>query len=320
MKGRPRSIRLFLAEGSPNGLIVATIPNWSGCVVLGRNADLPALLARDEANRPGVYVLYGRDDDGDDLPQAYIGQASTLKTRLTEHARSRDWWHLAAIISTTDTNFATSHFLSLESQLIALARNTNRCRLDNNVNPSGEAGRLGEADQADVASFLEDVQVVLPTLGIDIFRPTRSASVLSDAPKAIEQEPPTFVMFNGRTKLATAILSDGDFVVLAGSTAMKNAGHQSARHVLHKRQPIIDRGDLEDKGDHYEFLRDVVFRSPSGAAAAVLERSSNGRTEWKHERTLADFASWENGLIDEHASQNEPDLLGSAENETGRLQ
>ncbi|GGC64248.1 hypothetical protein GCM10011504_48000 [Siccirubricoccus deserti] len=54
--GRGRTIRIFLADGSPNGVLTAEIMNWIGKVVVAPRARLPDLVARAEVGRTGVYV------------------------------------------------------------------------------------------------------------------------------------------------------------------------------------------------------------------------------------------------------------------------
>ena len=61
--GVGRSIRLFLADGSPHGLVVAEIGNWSGKVLAASRSRVPDLLRRSEVGRTGVYVLLGADPD-----------------------------------------------------------------------------------------------------------------------------------------------------------------------------------------------------------------------------------------------------------------
>ena len=58
-----RSVRLFLADGTPHGLIVADIGNWNGKVLAGPRSRIAELLRRPEASRTGVYVQIGLDPD-----------------------------------------------------------------------------------------------------------------------------------------------------------------------------------------------------------------------------------------------------------------
>ena len=54
-----RSIRLFLADGSPNGIITAEIMNWTGHIIVAPRSRLTDFVQRPEAGRTGV-VLPGR--------------------------------------------------------------------------------------------------------------------------------------------------------------------------------------------------------------------------------------------------------------------
>jgi hypothetical protein len=56
---------------------------------------------------------------------------------------------------------------------------------------------------------------------------------------------------------------------------------QHVRGMFDLRQNLIERGVLQQEGNHYRFTQDYAFSSPSTAAAVVLGRSANGRIEWK---------------------------------------
>jgi hypothetical protein len=54
-----KTLRLFLADGTPSGIVVAEIINWSGQVIRVPQALLGDFLARRESNRTRVYLLVG---------------------------------------------------------------------------------------------------------------------------------------------------------------------------------------------------------------------------------------------------------------------
>ena len=56
-----RSIRLFLVDGTPNGLLAAEIMNWTGHVLTGPRSKLSELVQRPEVGRTGIYFLVGPD-------------------------------------------------------------------------------------------------------------------------------------------------------------------------------------------------------------------------------------------------------------------
>ncbi|RME16316.1 MAG: GIY-YIG nuclease family protein, partial [Alphaproteobacteria bacterium] len=51
-----RTIQLFLVDGKPTGLRKATIHGWTGVVLVASQSTFPALTAREEIDRTGVYV------------------------------------------------------------------------------------------------------------------------------------------------------------------------------------------------------------------------------------------------------------------------
>ncbi|MEZ5485940.1 MAG: hypothetical protein R3F01_12375, partial [Lysobacteraceae bacterium] len=51
---RPTSIRIFLAEGVPDGLRIVEKSNWTGRAVVAGRAQSKQALVRDELSQPGV--------------------------------------------------------------------------------------------------------------------------------------------------------------------------------------------------------------------------------------------------------------------------
>jgi len=81
------SIRIFLADGEPTGILVAEIDNWTGKVLVAPRSQLEQLSKREEVRRTGVYLLVGPDPDDPSRALAYIGEGDkVLKRRLSLHA------------------------------------------------------------------------------------------------------------------------------------------------------------------------------------------------------------------------------------------
>src|SRR4051812_24558414 len=103
-----KSVRLFLADGTPGGLLTAEIMNWTGHVMAAPRSDLPSLLKRPEIGRTGIYILIGEDPDSGGL-LAYIGEGDDVGKRLYQHARpedqnGKDFWDRAVVLTSKDTN------------------------------------------------------------------------------------------------------------------------------------------------------------------------------------------------------------------------
>jgi hypothetical protein len=173
-----KSIRLYLADGTPGGLLTAEIMNWTGHVVAAPRSDLAGLLKRPEASRTGIYLLLGDDPDSLGGSIAYIGEGDDVGKRLYQHARAeeqggKDFWDRAIMLTSKDANLTKAHARYLESRFITLASQARRSRL---LNGTARAPLpLPEADVSDMEYFITQVKIVLPVLGVNILRSAATA-------------------------------------------------------------------------------------------------------------------------------------------------
>lgn len=177
-----KSVRLFLADGTPGGLLTAEIMNWTGHVVAAPRSDLAALLKRPEATRTGIYILLGDDPNSLGGQMAYIGEGDDVSKRLYQHARSedqngKDFWDRAIVLTSKDANLTKAHARYLESRFITLALQASRARLTNGTTPPPIV--LPEADVSDMEYFIEQAKIVLPVLGVNIFRSPKAMTTAS---------------------------------------------------------------------------------------------------------------------------------------------
>lgn len=281
-----RSLRLFLADGTPGGIITAEIMNWTGHVLWAPRSRLADLIRRPEAARTGIYFLTGADPDGAPAPRVYIGETDTIARRLAQHNKdeAKDFWDHVCIVTSKDQNLTKAHARYLESRLIQIATEAGRAILANGTNP--DYARLPEADIADMEYFIEQVRVVLPVLGLEFLRDRPTL-----APAAARFE----LSSRKHGLLAQAEEIDGDFIVRAGSQARAQCSPGSFQ-VLHKR--LIDQGVLVlGEGALLRFTQDYAFSSPSLAAAVIYGRSSNGRREWLVQGSTKTYAQWQEDQV-----------------------
>jgi hypothetical protein len=78
-----KTIRIFLADGEPNGILLAEISNWTGKVLVAPRSQLDQLSKREEVRRTGVCLLVGPDPDDPSRAPACIGEGVSI------HPRSR---------------------------------------------------------------------------------------------------------------------------------------------------------------------------------------------------------------------------------------
>lgn len=280
-----KSIRLFLVDGTPGGMITAEIINWTGHVLVAPRSRLPDLLQREEAARGGLYVLLGEKSDGDEKV-AYIGETESIKDRLKQHARpeesgGKDFWTRVFIITSKDANLTKSHLKFVESRLINVALAANRINLENISGTVGEYGLLPEADRSDMLEFIENIQMVMPVLGLDLWRATPKPTA-KGAQESVNS--PEFVLISQKTGLsAKAQEIDGEFVVQAGSIARTNWTEKNWNNGYKKLHEHLQQiGILVPESEGVlRFAKEYVFSSPSAASAVIMGRADNGRKSWR---------------------------------------
>jgi hypothetical protein len=283
-----RSVQLFLADGTPNGVVIAEIGNWVGKVLAAPRGRLAELLRRPEASRTGIYVLLGPDPEREGGLLAYIGEADDIAKRIRIHlgTEAKDFADRFAFVVSADNNLTKAHVRYLEARLIHLIKDAGAVILTNDKAPNFR--RLPEAGSADMDYFLDQVRLLLPLLGFDLFRARAGTRVA-----AADASTPTFA-FSTAGATARARETDDGFVVLAGSTARRAPSGTFPAGYLALREKLRAAGQLVDSSstDHYRFATDVVFSSPSAAASIVSARSASGPIEWKVEGTGQAYRDW----------------------------
>ena len=269
----PFSLRIFVADGDPDGLRIVDKSNWIGKALVFPRALLPQVKARPELAQTGVYLLLGPRPDGEG-DMLYVGEGDPIRPRLESHYAQKDFWTRAiGFTTTTAGQLNKAHVQFLESRLIALARAAKRMPLDNANQPAEPS--LSEADRADMEVFLGHMLGMLPVLGVHAFE---------QAPKAPAAKAGPVLSCKGKGVQATGYEASQGFVVRAGSQAVVDSAPSMAQHVrgmFDLRQELISNGVLVPLGGLFQFTQDYTFSAPSTAAAVVLGRSANGRVEWK---------------------------------------
>lgn len=287
---KPFSLKIFVATGDPDGLRIVERSNWIGRAVVFPRPLLPTIKQRDEFAQTGVYLLLGPRPDGDG-EMIYIGEGDPVKPRLESHFSNKDFWTRAVFFVAGAGQLNKAHVQFLESQLIQRAKDAKRMRLEN-IKSENEP-TLSESDRADMMVFLDHMLSMLPVLGVSAFELAHATEV--------NQANTTVLRCTGKGLNALGYESNQGFVVKENSQASADIT-KSMREQMHGivdlRQDLINNEVLQRVGESYVFQQDYSFSSPSTAAAIILGRNANGRTEWKDEtgRTLKELQTQQAGL------------------------
>jgi hypothetical protein len=292
-----RSVRLYLAEGSPTGILTAEIVNWTGHVLSAPRTRLEAALKRDELKRTGVYLLFG-DEFGSDLPAVYVGEGDDVASRLYSHAKDEQkaFWERFIAVTNKDMNLTKAHVKFLEGRLISMLKDAKKCDVRNKTEPTFD--KLPEADISDMESFLEELKIVLPVVGFDFLRKPIVISKEPQRPQSLQQ----FFTLNHPKKgiSARATEVDGEFVLLSGSTGSLNESQSfdEARQAF--RHQVFETGRaVKQNQDTFKITENIAFSSPSAAAVFLFGTSRNGRTDWLLEGNSVTYGAWQDQLMDQ---------------------
>jgi uncharacterized protein DUF4357 len=292
------TIKILVPEGIPDGLRIIEKSNWIGLCVICPRARYSHVKSREEFSRSGVYILVGYSGD-DDRPTLYIGEGETIRPRLDSHHEHKDFWQQAIIFTTKGDALNKAQVRYLEAALVELADRNRRCQLDN-ANAPSQPG-LSEADEAEIAGYLDEMLSLMPIIGIDAFdrvphvhsadhaAPAESPDIPAAAvskPPAIDADQPERRIYylSAKDCRACGFETNTGFAVCKGSLARGKAVNSLENHnpgSFKKRKQLIEEGVLVMDNDSYRFTIDYVFRNPSLAGDVCAGAAVNAPKDWR---------------------------------------
>jgi hypothetical protein len=259
-----KSISLFLIDGTVDGVIACELFNWTGKgYKIPRNL-LKTVSDRDDLKKAGVYFLIGHNEA--DEPMAYIGEAEEVYKRITQH-QDKDFWSEVIALVSKDENLNKAHVKYLEYTLHKEATESGRFALFNTNTPNKPA--ISEAERSVMTEFAENLRLMVGTLGYKLFEPlvTNKQTAKSEV----------YQIEAARGAAAKGVQTNEGFVVLKGSKIAVSEVPSTPITVKAKRESLVKDNIVVD----WALTKDLLFSSPSLAAAVVMGRGANGLIEWK---------------------------------------
>lgn len=293
---RGKSINLFLMDGTASGRIKCTLANWTGVAYKLPRTELEKCKGRDDLSQSGVYFLFGTSDQtGENV--VYIGQAGTRKNgegilyRLQEHKRNpdKDYWTEAVVFTTSNNSFGPTEISYLENRFTNLALTAKRYAVKNGNDPT--PGNITEEKESELEEFVDYSKIVMGTLGHRVFESLAEVKHPIEINNNIAAEGDGLLLHmkrksrkSGQKIEAECKQTTEGFVVLKGSHIELNDSDSIPPGIKEARQ----KAKVDEDGILQE---DVLFKSPSYAAAFVIGGHANGLTEWKTDdgKTLKDI-------------------------------
>ncbi|MBQ6426005.1 MAG: GIY-YIG nuclease family protein [Clostridia bacterium] len=263
-----KAIELFLVNGTAESLITAELSNWNGKAIKIPRTEVSA-CDREDIKGVGIYFLICQEDDGTD--SVYIGEAENVLDRLTQHLRDyqsgkeKYYWNTAVIFVGRDLNKALIRYL--ENRFVEIAKECGRYTILTKNTYKNTV--LKEAQIASMEEFIDNVKILINTLGYKVLVPV---------PKANDET--IYLYCKGSGASAKGFVSAGGFTVLEGSTVSDHTVpslETKGKSYYNLRNALIKDGTISD----CVFTRDYEFKAPSAASAVILGHTSNGNVDWK---------------------------------------
>ncbi len=265
---RPQTIQIFLPTGSPTGVKEAELTSRLIKTLYFPRTAFDKAAKREMAQFTGVYFLFGKDEEGNDM--VYIGEGENCWERIKDHHRKKDFWTDCIIAGTKTNDYNKADAKYLEHHCLKIAEQIGRYKFENYK--ASSLPSITESRESDLLDNFETIKILVGSLGYPLFENQRGTD------KVIEKDK---FYCSGKAAKAEAIITDEGVLVLKGSTANLKETSTAGNWVIGMRKKLIDRGVLVSNGKVWEFIKDELFNSPSAAAGTIQGRRANGWIEWK---------------------------------------
>ena len=264
-----KTIQMYIFDGNPNGRIMCELSNWNGRVYKISRNELSEFSQRDDSENTGVYFLFGKNEENNDT--VYIGEAEKMFSRLKQHLKDSEYWNDCIAVISKDNLLIKAHVKYLENKFYVLALNAGRSIVINSTVPT--CSSISEYDEAMLLEFINNAKLLVNTLGYKVFDTIEDTAVRHD-----DTQPYFFIKAARGANAKGLIVSDG-FAVMKGSTIASSTVPSMSDNLIKLRNSLIEKGIIDK---NLKLTRDYIFTSPSLAAAVIMGRNANGRTEWKN--------------------------------------
>lgn len=271
-------ISLYLINGNTDGVVCAYLSNWTGQAIKFSRSLISEVKKREEVNKPGVYFLFNRNEETNEI-EIYIGESENIYNRLIQHIKDekKDFFSEVIAFTSKDEELTKSHIKYLEYRLVNEISENESFLLKNinkNIKPI-----IPEMYISILEEYLENIKVLLPTLGYDLF---------IDKEELREAKEKKFILEADGIKAEAILTKNSKMVVLKGSNLKNNVLSSLSNGYKNLRERLIKTNVIDSK--NLIFLKDCEFNSPSAAAAVILGIAVNGRRKWTFKgKTLEDI-------------------------------
>jgi len=158
MTPKPFAVRIFLADGTVDGVKIIAKSKWSGRALVIPRECLAGEENRQVLKAAGVCLLIDPSKE-DDQPSLMIAVADPVIQHLLDHADETELWTSAIVVTAKKDQLNLEQFAYIAARLTQLAGSAR----------SEVAPRLADEEQAEAEEFLAHMLSIYPVLGLTVF-------------------------------------------------------------------------------------------------------------------------------------------------------
>lgn len=163
---KSRTIQIFLKDSDIDGIKIANLSNAVARVYVVPRDKIDFIQSRPDLSTPALYMLFD-----DERSTVYIGESENFKNRVIGHLMNKSFWKWAVICIAFGEGMDKADVKFLESHAINKAIEVGRFEVQNKTSPN--KNNLGEFKLASIIDLLEDFELLISTLGFNLFEPLR---------------------------------------------------------------------------------------------------------------------------------------------------
>lgn len=165
-----KTIEISLKDSEMNGTKIAHLSNRIARVYVIPRKKIEFLGSRKELTEPALYFLFDED-----RTTVYIGECENAQARISQHDAGKDFWDTVVICNTSDSGFDKADVKFLESVAIQRAIEVGRLDVQNKTSPA--INNLKEFKREANLELFEDFELLLATLGFNVFTPQNDSAL-----------------------------------------------------------------------------------------------------------------------------------------------
>jgi hypothetical protein len=176
---KSRTIQIFLKDFDTDDVKIANLSNGIARVYVVPRDKIDYIQTRPDLATPALYMLFD-----DERATVYIGESENFQNRVIGHLLNKSFWRWAVICVAVGEGMDKADVKFLESHVVNKAIEVGRFEVQNRTSPN--KNNLGEFKLAAVLDLFNDFELLITTLGFNLFEQLREEPI--DKLEKVEKE------------------------------------------------------------------------------------------------------------------------------------